>query len=177
MQKRLLTTIAILATILAFSTAEILEPATYEEAMVIMDDFKHNITTLVFVDPAIVNAKLKDLEAEEEVEQSSGFFSGLLSSVAGVFSSKERSIGDLVYDLSKENFVIEIDTTNPEFDRMQDTYNVVEIPYIIIMKGNKILYRESATKNSEETIRKIIQAYNEEILEKRKSQKGKRGWS
>jgi len=128
-----------------------------------MDNNKHNITTLVFVDPAIINTKLDQDEDVVNKEEKRGFFGGFFSTVTSIFSSSDRSIGDMVHDIARNNTVIEIDITDPEFHKFEDMYNVQTYPFIIVLKGNKILYRSNITRNTDEKVESILGAYYDDL--------------
>jgi hypothetical protein len=149
--------------LLRFSSAELFEPDNSTDASDLMERFKHNITTVIFVDPANINLNLEQENADLTEESKKGFFSNFFETVTSIFSSKDKSIGDIVHDLSKKNIVIEIDATNPEFRKLQDIYNVQTVPFIIILKGNKILYRAPITEKTDEKVASILEAYNEDL--------------
>lgn len=170
MQVRVLTTILLFVLVTTFSAGQVLEPNSYEEVTEMLEDNKHSIVTLVFVDPEVLNAKLGP-EGVIINEESKGFFGGIIGSVASLFTPREISISDMIYEISIDNLVIQINSTNEEFRNLEDMYNVISSPFVIILKGNKILYRESASRSSEEKIVAVIKAYNEDILVKEKESK------
>ena len=106
MQVRVLTIIALLALFLTFTLAELLEPTSFKEATQMLEDNKHNIVTLVFVDPTVVNFRLGP-EGVILEQESTGFFSNILGSVSGLFSPSARSIADMISELSVKNIVIQ----------------------------------------------------------------------
>lgn len=170
MQVRVLTTILLFALLSAFVAGQVLEPTSYQEVTEMLEDNKHNIVTLIFVDPEVLNAKLGP-EGVILNEESKGFFGGIIGSVASLFTQKERTMSDMIYDISLDNLVIQINSTNDEFTKLEDMYNIITSPFVIILKGNKILYRETASRSSEEKIMAVIKAYNYDLLEKEKESK------
>ena len=152
-----------------FTTAEVYEPKGYSETLELLDKFKYNITTLIFVDPSEIDNSL-DQEQGEPEDDNSGFFDNLISSIKSVFSSDERSIGDLIKELSKEGVLIQVNVTNPNLAPVKEMYNIQSIPYIVILKGNKILYRDIATHKAAEKVANIKRLINEENKQKDKNE-------
>lgn len=172
MSVRFLTTTVICLTLLCIlgsTYAEVYVPRSHDEALDLMNDFKRNLTVMVFVDPEILNAKLEG-QSSKDKNETSGFFASLFNSVAGIFTSKEQSVSDLIYELGQKNIVIEVNATDSKFSRLQDMYSVPSIPYIILFKGNKIMYRDVATCEAGDKIKSIITAYKEEKLEQERAE-------
>mmetsp|Transcript_29017 Transcript_29017/g.33143 ORF Transcript_29017/g.33143 Transcript_29017/m.33143 type:complete len:286 (-) Transcript_29017:404-1261(-) len=130
--------------------------------MIMLDNFKHNITTMIFVDPATISIQLDEEKAEDLVKSEPGFFGALFSSITNIFSTSEESVGDLIADLSKEGVLVEIDIKNPSLTKVLDMYNIQTTPFVIILKGNKVLYRDVATKKAAEKVQAIRKVVNEE---------------
>lgn len=127
-----------------------------------LDNFKHNITTMIFVDPATISVQLDEENAEDLAKSEPGFFGSLFSSITYIFSTSEESVGDLIADLSKEGVLVEIDIKNPSLTKVLDMYNIQTTPFVIILKGNKVLYRDVATKKAAEKVQAIRKVVNEE---------------
>ena len=161
-------TIAILFMVSGYTSAEIYQPKTYAETLSLLDEFKYNITTLIFVDPSEIETNLKQKESESEDD--SGFWDTLFGSVTSLFTSNEKSIGDLIQELSSQGILVQINATSPSLKQVKDMYNIQTIPYIIILKGNKIIYREVVTQKAAEKVASIRSQINEEKEELKKSQ-------
>ena len=140
-------------------TATDYKPDSTASALTIINDNKRDIVTLLFYDAQTMNTKLKD--ASKGGQDTPGFWGNLMGGIRDMFTTTERSVADLVNEMSKDSVLIEIDSSNPDLKSMQEIYNVPSIPYIIVLQGNKVLYRGIPDDKTYKKISQILKPIEE----------------
>ena len=168
MALRILALIAIVLVLCKTAIGEMYTPLSFSEAYGLLNQFKEEIVTIIFVDSAVVGNQLGNESSDGTAENEFGFISSLYISVQKIFSSDEKTTIDIIREISKDNILIVVDVTLPDLVQTKEIYNVNSVPFIIILHGNKILYRDVASKRSADKIASIKSTIYEDHIGKEK---------
>ena len=116
-----------------------------------MNSNQHNLTGLLFIEPAKIDEPINYTETQDE---DSGFLGNLFSSVRGMFTSNGKSVSKFAQELGDEMTLIEIDATNPDFNKMMGFFNVTSLPRLVAIHDGRVLVDETPTKKSVKSIKK-----------------------
>ncbi len=119
------------------------EPETYAETLLLVYDLKPEVTNLVFVDPTLVNTEI----SSEPAGESPGFFGSFVQTFTGLFSSSTTTIEDVISEMSLDQEVIKIDTTNPEMASLLDDYSIETVPWIVVLQDDAVLHSGASKPN------------------------------
>ena len=89
-------------------------------------------------------------------QSGNGFFSGVVSSITNIFSGAEdpnvtqKRVEEIEKEISEEARLMQIDISNENLRGIQESYDVTEVPYLIIFKRGIVVLREKlGTKEAE----------------------------
>lgn len=147
---------------MALTNAVSYHPESSVEARTIIQDNINNTVTIMFYDPTTVDKTLTEViqQQNQEQKEEKGFWGSLVTGIRGMFNDKEKSISEFAGEIEDKSVLVEIDTSNPDFEQLQRSYNVNTVPYLIILSRQILVYRGVPSTEANEKLNAFLTAQN-----------------
>ena len=71
--------------------------------------------------------------------------------------------GEIARQISDKALLIEVDVSNPKLSYVEELYEVTTVPYLIMVQGDKVLFKGIPTNESYKTVLSLLGATEPEI--------------
>lgn len=130
--------------------AEIEVAQNYDDVTRFLEENQDDTVALLFMDSSASS------------QSSGGVFSGIFSSIGSIFSgsgddgSKEDQVAKIEKEISDEAALMQIDVSKEDLKEIQESYDVTQIPFLIVFKRGIVVLKEVPDKETHDEILQVM---------------------